>query len=145
MRGLQTVKGNIANSLAIVENTPLVITPRVSKTSVNSQIEAALQAYKHDEELARRISSIDNDTSKAGKYTGDTWAAVLRLRELTQKEPEHYAALNEASEDRVRSGLYGAVLKRLGAHRTQRIAAYHAAQLLAAQSAEAESLDHSGE
>lgn len=145
MRGLQTVKGNVMNSVAIVDSAPLVIVPRISKLKVNAQIEAALNAHKDDEELIRRIRSIDNDTSKAGKYSGDTWAAVLRLRALTKDDREHYADLNEATEDRVRTGLYGTVLKNLKIHRTQRIAAYNTAQRLAAQMAETEGVDHSGQ
>jgi hypothetical protein len=134
------------NSVAIYEDHDVVIAPRKTKHSINAEIEAALIEFKNDGELKRRLRSIDDDTAKSGKYAGDTWLAVCRLKELT-KDKAAYSALNSenTTESRIRNGLYGAVLPRLGLHRTQVIDAWAYKQRLAAREAEKEDVDHSGE
>ena len=59
------------------------------------------------------LDAIDDATSDGiGEYAGCTWAAARRLRKLV-KDNTGYPALNDAkvTDERVRQGLYGPVLR----------------------------------
>ena len=123
---------------------PTELPPRITRMTLNMEIEHLLRENVGDEELNRLLASTDDETAVTAKFHGDRWLVAARLNKLANGGP--YPAVHKATIADIRTRLYGVILPRIGQDRKTRIAADLAAKrVAAAEAAKEESLDHSGE